>query len=94
VGLLNVFLHGGLNRDMNVLNLIHLLLILSCSGQTDEHIRAITNSGYLQNKSLHNQCFVSGSGFNKVSGSGSGSRRAKMTHKIEIPCFEVLDVLF
>ncbi len=25
--------------------------------------------------------FVSGSGFNRVSGSGSGSRRAKMTHK-------------
>jgi hypothetical protein len=38
----------------------------------------------------------SGSGFNQVN--GSGSRRAKMTHKniknLEISCFEVLDVLF
>ncbi len=38
----------------------------------------------------------SGSGFNQVR--GSGSRRAKMTHKSrkngEISCFEVLDVLF
>jgi hypothetical protein len=34
----------------------------------------------------------------QVSGSGSGSRRAKMTHKsrknLEMSCFEVLDVLF
>ncbi len=41
-----------------------------------------------------------GSGFNQVSGSGYGSRRAKMTHKNifkkvkEISCFEVLYVLF
>jgi len=47
---------------------------------------------------LHNQdC---GSGFNRVCGSGSGSRRAKMTYKIrknlKFSCFEleVLDVLF
>jgi hypothetical protein len=37
-----------------------------------------------------------GSGFNGVPGSVSGSRRAKMTHKIEkvkkISFFEVLDV--
>jgi hypothetical protein len=35
---------------------------------------------------------------NSESVSGSGSRRAKMTHKdgksLEISCFEVLDVLF
>jgi hypothetical protein len=39
-----------------------------------------------------------GYGFNGVSESGSGSRRAKMTQKSrknqEISCFEVLDVLF
>jgi hypothetical protein len=40
-----------------------------------------------------------GSGFNRVSGSGSGSRRAKMTHKsinffVKSSCFEVLDGLF
>ncbi len=57
------------------------------------------------------QCFGSGSGLdsdgsesirsvdpNPYSKSGSGSRRAKMTHKskknYEISCFEVLDVLF
>jgi hypothetical protein len=38
-----------------------------------------------------------GSGFNQVSGFGSGSRRAKMTHKnrksYEISCFEAVDVL-
>jgi hypothetical protein len=38
-----------------------------------------------------------GSGFNQVSGSGSGFRRAKMTNKnrknSEISCFEVLGVL-
>jgi hypothetical protein len=37
-------------------------------------------------------------GFNQVSGSGSGTRRAKKTQKsrnfLEISCFEVLDVLF
>jgi hypothetical protein len=47
-------------------------------------------------------CFEPGSGFafNKISGSGSrsGSRSAKMTHKnrksYENSCFEVLKVLF
>jgi hypothetical protein len=37
------------------------------------------------------------SGFNLVSGSGSGSRRAKIIHKNrkkKISCFEVVDVLF
>jgi hypothetical protein len=34
-----------------------------------------------------------GSGFNRVSGSDSGSRRAKMTHKSR-KIFEVLDGLF
>ncbi len=44
--------------------------------------------------SIFRQCFGSGSGFNQVSGSVSGSRRAKMTHKNffkEISCFEVLN---
>ncbi len=39
-----------------------------------------------------------GTGFNQLSGSGYGSRRATMTHKsrknVEISCFEVLAVLF
>jgi hypothetical protein len=45
---------------------------------------------------IQKQCF-GGSGFNQVSGSGSGSRRAKMAHtnrkKVRNSCFEVLDVL-
>jgi hypothetical protein len=44
----------------------------------------------------YNQCSGSGSGFNQVC--GSGSSRAKFTHKsrknLEISCFEVLDILF
>ncbi len=39
--------------------------------------------------------FRIGSGFNQVDGSGSGSRRSKITKKNkEISCFEVLDILF
>jgi hypothetical protein len=36
------------------------------------------------------------SGFNRVSGSGSGFRRAKITHKIikRIQNFEMLDIFF
>ncbi len=44
------------------------------------------------------KCFGSGSGFNQDSGSGSGSRRAKIPSKMdkssEFSCFEILFVLF
>ncbi len=51
-----------------------------------------------QHPGLRNRIRI-GSGFNRVSGSGSGSKRAKMTHKsseksFKSSCFEVLDGLF
>jgi hypothetical protein len=63
---------------------------------------SITNNEITQNSKSEpkNQGFGSGSGSgpDPHSNCGSGSRRAKMTHKIEksteFSCFEVLDDLF
>jgi hypothetical protein len=83
---------------------------VAAMGAAGRNVPFLVSTVYLTRHDYFSQCFGSGSGLdpgsirsvdldpNSESGFGSGSRRAKRTHKnwksYEISCFEVLDVLF